>query len=251
MFRLQAGGKPITLKGVLRAAQRRVLDRVQPVNTFRGVYATFREAERAAPPTKPVGYDSADSADWYLKKLAGVQLEDYPVLYWLRSAFADSNSLLEIGGHIGVAYYGFSSVLQYPASLTWTILDVPSIAAAGEALARERGRTDVRFVTSLADTEQYLDSPNISGTIAGLRVPPKHVLVNITPVYDGPAFVTLQNIGSVYCPYRIFNTRDFVSSLEGVGYELVDSWAKPRAFRVPSHPERSFDTYSGFYFRAR
>jgi len=70
-------------------------------------------------------------------------------------------------------------------------------------------------------------------------------------VYDGPSFVTLQNIGTVYCPYRVFSRREFVSSLEALDYELVDSWQKPRAFRVPGHPDKSFGAFSGFYFRQR
>jgi putative methyltransferase (TIGR04325 family) len=252
--------KPLTPGRIFRSIQSRVLDRLQPVNAFRGVYQTFSEAESAAPPTKPVGYNAADSADWYLKKLTEVQLVDYPVLYWLRSAFQDSRSLLEIGGHIGVAYYGFARVLKYPSDLTWTILDVPTIAAAGRRLAKERGRTNVRFVANLAETEgadillaagslQYLDSPNLARTVAALRVRPKHLLVNSTPVYDGPAFFTLQNIGTAYCPYHIFNRAAFVASLEDMGYEHIDAWEKPRAFRLPFHLERSFATYSGFYFR--
>ncbi|MEO8074888.1 MAG: TIGR04325 family methyltransferase [Acidobacteriota bacterium] len=260
MGKIAGGKKPLTPMRVFRAVQNRVMDRLQPLNAFRGVYADFPEAERAAPPTKPLGYDAADSADWYLKKLAGVQLEDYPVLYWLRAAFDDSRTLLEIGGHVGVAYYGFSRVIQYPADLRWTILDVPSVVDAGTRLARERGRTDVAFVKGLAETEgaeillaagalQYFDAPSLAGTITALRVKPKHVLVNVTPVYDGPGFVTLQNIGSVYCPYRIFNRQEFIAPLEALGYRLVDAWEKPRPFSVPKHPDRSFDAYSGFYLR--
>ena len=79
----------------------------------------------------------------------------------------------------------------------------------------------------------------------------RHVLINVTPVYDGPAFVTVQNVSAVYCAYRIFNRQELVGSLESAGYRLVDSWAKPRRFRVPGHPDKSFDQYSGFYFRAR
>jgi putative methyltransferase (TIGR04325 family) len=260
MGKIAGRARPLSPMRVIRAVQNRVMDRLQPLNAFRGVYANFAEAERAAPPTKPLGYDSADSADWYLKKLAGVQLEDYPVLYWLRAAFAESRTVLEIGGHVGVAYYGFARVIQYPAGLRWTILDVPSVVQAGARLAKERARTDVAFVADLSDTEgaeillaagalQYFDAPSLAGTITGLRVQPKHVLVNVTPVYDGPGFVTLQNIGSVYCPYRIFNRHEFIAPLEALGYTLIDAWEKPRAFSVPRHPDRSFETYSGFYLR--
>ena len=252
---------PLTPARILRSLRRRLHDHLQPLNQFRGVYDSFADALRAAPRTKAVGYDAANSSDWYLDKHNEVRLEDYPVLFWLRTAFEDSRSLFEIGGHVGVAYYGFAQVLTYPRDLTWTICDVPTVAAAGEALARERGRSNIRFVTSPAQVEgadivlaagalQYVETPSLAGTLAAFRARPKHVLVNTTPVYDGPSFITLQNIGPVYCPYRAFNRQEFVDSLQSLGYSLVSSWQKERVFRVPGHPERSFDHYTGFYFRS-
>jgi putative methyltransferase (TIGR04325 family) len=213
-----------------------------------------------APTIKPLGYESAGSENWYRHKLESVSAEDYPVLFWLRSAFEDSRSIFEIGGHVGVAYYGFARVLQYPSGLTWTICDVPSVVASGQVLARRRGRTDLSFVTSPALVEgadivlacgalQYVDSPSLAETIAGFRFRPKHVLINITPVYDGPAFVTVQNIGSAYCAYRVFNRQELLQSLQQLGYRVVDSWQKERSFRLPGYPERWFDHYSGFYLR--
>lgn len=259
---LQIKGKPVTLARALRWLQWRWHDRIQPLNAFRGVYASFAEAQHAAPDVKPIGYDSAGSDNWYRSKLIAVSQEDYPVLFWLRSAFEDSRSIFEIGGHIGVAYYGFSTILSYPPGLNWTICDVPTIAAAGEALARERGRNNVQFVTSPSATAeadivlacgalQYIDAPNLVDIISVFRTRPKHVIINTTPVHDGNTFITLQNIGSAYCPYRVFGRDELVLSLEQLGYALVDSWRKERLFRIPSHPDRSFDHYTGFYFRAR
>jgi putative methyltransferase (TIGR04325 family) len=251
----------ITGRRVIRALQRRLLDRRYPMNAFRGVYRDFAEAQRAAPATKPVGYDSAHSEDWYENKLHEVFLEDYPVLFWLRAALAGSCSVFEIGGHTGEAYYGFCRLLEYPPHLAWTILDVPTIAAKGEAMARERGATNLAFVRNVAEVDgadivfasgalQYIDTPSLAETIAAFRTKPRHVLINVTPMYDGPAFVTLQNVGTVYCPYRVFNRRELVQSLERLGYSLVDAWKTNRAFSIRGHPERAFDHYSGLYLRA-
>ena len=71
-------------------------------------------------------------------------------------------------------------MLSYPEEPIWTICDVPSIVAAGEALARERGRANLRFVTNPAQSEgadivpaagalQYVDCPSLAQTIASLR----------------------------------------------------------------------------------
>jgi putative methyltransferase (TIGR04325 family) len=207
-----------------------------------------------------LGYDSADSANWYLGKLDTLQLEDYPVVFWLRTAFENSRSVFEVGGHIGEAYYGFARLLTYPPGLTWTICDVPTVTAAGEALAKERGKENLRFVTKPEQSDgadiflacgalQYLEqSP--AEMISAFPERPQHVLINTTPIYDGPAFVTVQNIGSAYCAYRIFNRQQLVDSLEQLGYSLVDSWQKERKFRIPKHPEQNFDHYTGLYFRS-
>ena len=254
-------GNSLTATRIFQALQVRFQDRLQPINEVRGVYASFAEAIAAAPRTKPLGFDAANAGNWYFDKLNGVQLEDYPVIYWLKRAFADSRSVFEIGGHVGVAYYGFSRVLEYPQDLSWNILDFPSVMEAGEALARQRGQTKLHFahgglstikgadILMAAGVLQYLET-NLATILSNFQQPPKHVLINVTPVYDGPRFTTIQNVGSVYCAYHIFNRQEFLSSLEAIGYRLVDSWTKPRCLHVPGHPDKTLDHYSGFYFRA-
>lgn len=240
----------------------RLFGRFETLNSCHGVFASFEEATRAAPPSKPLGYDAANSNNWYIGKLNTLSLEDYPVVFWLKEAFETGRSLFELGGHIGEAYYSFSRVIPYPADLSWTICDVPTIVKAGRALAEERGALNVEFVTDASQTAgadiylacgalQYLDSPTPATTIAGFKIQPRHVIINTTPVYDGPSFVTLQNIGSAYCPYRIFSREELISTLGALGYDLVDSWQKERLFRIPRHPEKSFNHYSGFYFRKK
>lgn len=259
--RIQWNGKALTAKRIFQALQVRVQDRLQPINQVRGVFDNFEEAAAAAPRTKPLGYNEAKAGNWYSDKLSGVKLHDYPVIYWLRNAFSDSRSILEIGGHVGVAYYGFSRVLEYPQDLTWTILDVPTVMQAGETLARERGQTNLHFAHGGLDTIigadivmavgalQYLET-NLATILSNCKQRPKHVLINETPVYDGPTFITLQNLGSIYSAYHIFNRQEFLNSLEAIGYRLVDSWTKPRYLCVPGHPDKVLNHYSGFYFRA-
>jgi putative methyltransferase (TIGR04325 family) len=262
MLKKQKPQQPLSPMRIVRAIQWRLLERRQPNNAYRGVYASFADAERNAPPIKPLGYDAAESTTWYLDRLSGVQFADYPAVYWLREAFADSQVMLEIGGHVGVAYYGFERILKYPADLSWTILDVPSVVKSGEALARERQRQNLRFITDLAAAPpagillaagslQYLEHTTLAPIIEKLPARPRHIIVNVTPVYEGPSFVTLQNIATAYCPYRVFNRADFVGALEKLGYQLVDTWPVPRPFTIPGHPDRAFETFSGFYFKLK
>jgi putative methyltransferase (TIGR04325 family) len=255
-------GRALTPAGVYRAIRRRVVNRAFPVNALRGVYGSFAEAAAAAPSIKPIGYELANSGNWYEEKFSKINLEDYPVLFWLKDALASSRSLLEIGGHVGEAYYAFRRLLEYPPSMEWTILDVPSIVSEGSRRAQANGAKGLHFCDKLqtatraeivlaAGALQYFEEPVLVDVIRQMEGSPQHIIVNSTAMYDGPSYITLQNIGTVYCPYRIFNRTELVESIEREGYRLVDSWSKPRRVHVPGHPEKNFDGYSGLYFRRR
>lgn len=253
-------GQPLTPSRIVRGLRARLLDRFPTINSCDGIYESFEEAARAAPRDRPLGYDDANSATWYQHKLKAVQLDDYPVAFWLRKALEDSASVFEVGGHVGEAYYSLSQIMSYPEGMTWTICEVPSTAEAGERLAHERGCGNLKFVTrpeQCAGAEifiacgslQYLEAKSPVEIFSSFDVRPRHIIINTTPIYDGPGFITLQYIGTAYCPYRIFNRQELLDSLSAEGYTLVASWQKERAFRVRRHPERSFDHYSGLYLR--
>lgn len=255
-------GRSLTPGRVYNSVRRRIVNRVFPINALRGVYETFGEAAAAAPAVKPIGYDLAGSGSWYEEKFTGIGLEDYPVLFWLRDALPGCRALFEIGGHVGEAYYAFRRLLEYPPGLKWTVLDVPSIAREGTELAKRKGANGLLFtdgsqpfdpaeIVLAAGALQYFEKPVLVDAIRQMQRSPRHIIINSTPIYDGAAYITLQNIGSVYCPYRIFNRSELVDAIEREGYQLVDSWSKPRPVRIPRHPDKCFDAYSGLYFRRR
>jgi putative methyltransferase (TIGR04325 family) len=83
-----------------------------------------------------------------------------------------------------------------------------------------------------------------------MREKPTHLLINKTPVREGSQFVTLQTLGTAFCPYYIFNRRQFVDSIAAVGYDLVDSWLNhDLSCHIPLQAQHSVNAYSGFYFR--
>jgi putative methyltransferase (TIGR04325 family) len=84
--------------------------------------------------------------------------------------------------------------------------------------------------------------------LRGLHQPPRHVLINRLPLDDGPAFVTLQNAGSAFCPMYVFNYDEFIDSLVAAGYELVDTWDDlVDGCIIPFHNKAV--PYRGFYLR--
>ena len=230
-------------------------------NLFRGVYGSFAEASASVPRTRPVGYDNADSASMYRERLERPYPHDYPVLLWLERALrGGARRLFEFGGHVGVAYYAYRSHLTLPEGFSWTVCDVPAVADAGRALAAERGASALSFTTRPEDADgadvffasgslQYVEWP-LHALLRRLAAPPAHVLVNMTPLHPARSFVTLQSIGTAFCPYNVLQRDAFVKGLEGMGYRVVDAWDNPeKACDIPFHPAESLQGYAGMYLR--
>jgi putative methyltransferase (TIGR04325 family) len=237
-------------------------------NDYYGVYASFEEAQATATELStrhlPATYDTESAGRMYRHSLQHVRVSDYPLLYWLAQLFpAGVRRVFDLGGHIGVSYYGFRRYLDYPDDLHWCVHDMPMVMAAGRKWAREHDagnhlqfadvRTDANGYDLLLSTGalQYFDY-TLPKLLAGLRQRPAHVLVNLTPMHDSRNYFTVQNLGIAICPYRVSAVPDFVSEMEKIGYEVVDQWKSlERSLRIPLEPEHGVDAYHGFYFRLR
>jgi putative methyltransferase (TIGR04325 family) len=224
------------------------------------VFRDFEEANRSAPAHMPRGYNVPETAGFYRERLDRVHHDDYASLFWFEKALKDSRSIVEIGGHVGVAYYSFEHLVDYPEDLRWTIVDVPSVTEAGRDLAKERKRSNLHFVNELSEASppeiliasgslQYLPTPFLPERVRSMSTAPRHILINATPVTRNAGYVTLQNLDVSFCPYRIFSYKELVEPFLEMGYELVDSWQKNRKVIVPGHPECTVDHYSGYYLR--
>lgn len=254
------------LPGVRRLARplyRRLFQRPY-LNGFEyyGRYDSYAQALADAPSTLPASYDIAQAGDLYLGRHDRIRISDYPVVYWLSQLFASgSRSVFDLGGHIGVSYYGFARYLRYPPDMRWTVNDTDSTVAAGRAWASEHDqRGQLAFADSAAGSDghdvllssgalQYLDY-TLADLLRGLRAPPPHILVNLTPMHPQRGYFTLQHIGIAICPYRVMAVPEFVASMQALGYEVADAWESyERHLRVPFEPECSIDCYRGFYFR--
>jgi putative methyltransferase (TIGR04325 family) len=228
-------------------------------SNFRGIYDTMDQARAAAPRSKPLGYDNSQAARMYSDAIL-VRPGDYPTVLWLGKALTECSQVFDIGGNIGISFYAYQKYLSYPRNLRWIVYDVPAVIEAGNEFAKERPSSGLTFTASLeqcpgsdiilaAGSLQYIDW-NLSEMLAKFVKQPRHLLISRTPFYQGPSYCTLQNIGPSVCPYRIFNRDEFVQSIRGLRYELVDRWSAPDlSCRVPFHPSRTVHSYSGLYFR--
>lgn len=234
-----------------------------PTNSYYGLYASFAEALAAAPKSLPTGFDLPRAANLYRERLDSVLMSDYPVIFWLsRLLMAGQRKLFDLGGHIGISYYGFQRYLDYPADLQWQVYDVPEVVAAGRAWAsqhdapgrlcftRSREDADGCDVLLASGVLQYL-SFTLAEMLLALDARPRHLLINVTPLHPKRSFFTLQRIGFSVCPYRVAAIDEFVAGIQALGYGLVDRWESfERYMRIPFESEHSIDRYHGFYFRA-
>lgn len=246
----------------LEARYERLFATADKAHLFRGVYDSFEAAARAAPASKPVGYDHPGPAAMYRNNLETVFPSDYPVLFWLaRILEAGTRRLFDLGGHVGMRFYGFRTRLALPDALVWQVMDVPAVVQAGRELALERRATRLSFTDrrdELAGADvllatgslQYLEKP-LHEILAPIASRPPHVIINQLPMHDGAAYYTLQSIGQAFCPYRIEDRRGLIAGMAALGYEQRDAWHAPdKECPIPFHPERSVRGYQGMYFHA-
>jgi len=229
---------------------------------FSGVYDTFQAALHAVADGARIGYDNPEVADRHSSEVGHVWPSDYPVLFWMSSLLRENARVFDLGGAVGVSFYGFQERMEYPVRMTWTVCDVPAVAKCGREIARQKHAMGLSFTSSFSDCDgadillasgslMYIEK-SLPVLLAALSSKPKHVLVNRAAFCEGPAFVTLQNIGQAICPYQIRNQREFIREFEETGYTLVDSWDAPEfSCYIPFHPERSVRAYRGMYFRLR
>ena len=245
---------------LLRRRYERRFRTARGAGALAGVYGSFAEAAAAGPAGAARGYDHAAAGGLYRDLLDAVRPKDYPALFWLRTALPGAREVFDLGGHVGVSFYAFQRYLDYPAGLRWTVCDMPAVAAEGEALARTRDASGLAFTSDSAQADgadvllasgslQYIPEP-LDALLARLARAPRHVVVNQLPVHPGRGFVTLQNIGVAFCPYRVAAADALPAALAGLGYELVDRWEDPsRRTAVPYHAETTPIEYTGYYFR--
>lgn len=254
-----AEGLPV-LRPIFETAYRRYFESVTGhARLFRGVFADFTDATQAIPAGRLHGYDNASSAHRVSDERFRIFPCDYPVMFWLRELLPECRRLLDWGGNIGISYFAYRKYLSYPDGFEWLVSDVPAVVAAGRDIALNERAPGLRFtsiLTELVHSDVLLAAGSlhyIADPIAELREQPslpRHLLFNKVPAYELPAAVTLQNIGTSFCPNHLFNRNSFVQQFEELGYKLIDEWRSPDlSCRIPFFREHCIPAYSGFYFR--
>jgi len=251
------------VRAIRQRAYRRSFADPRLYGAFHGVYRSFGEAIAAAPLGNKVGFDHAEFAELYRERMTTVYPYDYPVLFWLQPLLRSHTVVFDLGGHVGVQYYGYQRRLTFPEGLKWVVCEVPQIVAQGAKLAAQQGKPLLSFTTDVRSADgaavliaagalQYIEAPTLADSLAQLTAPPRHLLLNKLPLHDGEQFVTLQNAGPVIVAQYVFNRARFIEPLCALGYEVVDAWEDPgNSCHIPFHPQVAVRRYSGLYLRMR
>lgn len=228
---------------------------------YYGAFDTYADAKAAAPAQLPRTYANAGTSGMYRGQHEQIRVSDYPLLYWLKRLLDDGQRrIFDLGGHVGVTYYGFRHYIDYPDDMQWTVHDVPDVMEAGAEWAADHDPAGhLQFAASRHDASghdvlltsgalQYLDY-TLPELLSQLPAPPRHVLVNLVPMHPTRGYFTLQNIGKAVLPYRVSAIPEFVAAMEALGYARRDQWhSEERYLRVPFEPGRRIDGYEGFSF---
>ncbi|MBW0145917.1 methyltransferase, TIGR04325 family [Marinobacter arenosus] len=235
------------------------------VNWFKGVYPDFASAIADAPASKPLGYDNdaPASAEMYRFRMQAISPCDYPVAFWLNRLMEPNQKLLDFGGHVGVLYYALNKYLTFPEPFEWQIYDVPAVIREARKFASENSNSGhLSFIEDLAQAGandwvlfsgslQYVDEP-LNSIIERLPYRPTYVLINMLPVHPRESYVTLQNISTAFCPYRIYGVGELFEDIQKLNGEVIDEWKNAdKECVIPYHPDYSLDHYYGMLVRLK
>jgi len=221
-----------------------------------GPFKSFAEAQAHVPPQSRIGFDHKGVAD-NLRGKTQFDDRDYPVLFWLSRIVPQVKRVFELGGSTGQGFFVYDRYLSFAPDLEWTVCDLPEIIRAGREAAAERNESRLHFTDRREDADgtelyatfgtlQYVEPP-FAEILGKLANKPRHLLISRVPFTDRESFYALQNNGYYFAPYKLDNRADFLTSLQALGYKLVEEWRMihPNSFLLPAG--YSPPSYHGFY----
>lgn len=137
---------------------------------------------------------------------------------------------------------------------------MPAVVREGRKFAEEnQNPVHLNFIDDLtqADTNdwvlfsgslQYVEDSLIS-IIERLPSRPKYLLINMLPVHPEQQYVTLQNISTAFCPYRIYRAVSLMEDIQKLNGEVIDEWRNAdKACVIPYHPSTLWITTTVCWF---
>jgi len=180
----------------------------------------------------------------------------------MQSLLPSLRTVFDFGGNVGNLLYCYSRYLALPSDLTWTVYDLPKNLERGAAIACAKRETRLRFTRQFEEADgadlfiacgsmHYFEEP-LPDMLAKLSRLPRYVLINRTPLVDGPPLATIQDAEFWRIACVLHNRDSIIAQFNKLGYELMDIWSiDESSVIVVCYPDRSARSYSGLFFRLR
>jgi len=248
--------------GLERGYMKLVMRRRDHTGLHAGVFSTYAAAFAAIPKHRLGGWDHDVTAMLWVDTTGSVRPSTYPILFWLDKLLTPNAQLIDLGGSIGITYYGYRRYSKLPDGARWTIVEVPAIVEQGRKIAQREKAAGLELTDRLenlascdilltAGALQYMEH-SVPGLLARLPQLPRYILINKIPLTSGPGFWTLQNYGPAVSPDQIYNEQAFIAYFEQAGYQVRDRWAvQDLDCAIPFHPERYIREFAGLLFERR
>jgi putative methyltransferase (TIGR04325 family) len=224
------------------------------------VFDSLPEAAAAARPYAEGAHQHPDYATLHMLLSEVPRPSDYAALFHMRGMILNRSKIFDLGGNIGNLFYLYDRYLNLPPDCIWLVFDLSIWMESGQAMATNRGENRLRFTRKWEDATgaelliasgslHYFDTP-LPQMVSELPEKPSHILINRTPLIDGPTKATVQDGGIHRVACVLYNRTELVTALEAIGYEVVDAWkAWELSLKLVGKPEYSALPYSGFFFR--
>lgn len=226
---------------------------------YKRQFASLPEARRSIGEPAGSGHSTQAAIDTHLALSTVARPSDFAAFYYLSRYAASVHRVFDLGGNVGNLYYYYKNYLNFAPDLEWRVWDLPQVVAAGRRIAAERQATGLQFTNEFADASgvdlliasgsmHYMDTP-IASMIASLPIKPRFVLINRTPLTDGPAFATIQDASTYRVACMVCNKGALIGAFKAAGYRLVGDWEVAElALQLPFHTSHPVLSYSGVMF---
>jgi len=223
---------------------------------YRRSFRTLGEADRAVKAYAKGGHENPANVAWHLDRAAGTS--DYAAFYYLRDRLAEVRSVFDLGGNVGNLYYCYKNYLPLSDDVVWTVYDLPENVSRGRTLATDRNARNLKFVDDLRQIGQvdlfiasgslhYFDKP-LPELLEPVAPRPKYILINRTPLTEGPDFAVIQDVGHIRVACMLYNRAKLIAGLERLGYGVLGEWRAPEfGIPVPDRPSSSVNAYTGLW----
>lgn len=223
---------------------------------YRRSFETLDEAERAVKPYAKGGHENPANVDWHLDRAAGTS--DYAAFYYLRDRLVCVRKIFDLGGNAGNLYYCYKDYLPLTDDVIWIVYDLPENISRGRALAADRQVHNLQFTDDfqraagvdlfIASGSLHYFDKSLPELLEAIDQRPKYILINRTPLTEGPDFAVIQDAGHIRVACMLYNRSKLIADFRRLGYGVLGEWQAPEyGIPVPDRPSSSVDAYTGLW----